>query len=445
MIHSACLRTPFSRPDQALRSSGTWPLPELRRAWSGLRLLFILLTIAALAALPTEAEEWNRFRGPNGSGVSEATTVPVSWNEADFNWRIALPGVGHASPVTWGKRIFLVSGDEETGNRIASCLDSTSGRVLWTQTFEAATHRKHKLNSLASSTPAVDERALYLCWATPDEYVVTAISLDGEPLWRVDLGGHKGGHGFGVSPIISGELLIIANEQEGDSTIVALDRRTGDQRWKVDRDTRTAYSTPCVFESEGRSAELIFTNWKQGITAIDSTSGRKIWEISVFDQNHTETSIGAPVVADGLVFGTCGYLGYATHTVAVRPGRKSDGQGDEIFRVDRGAPLTTTPLVARGLLFLWADNGIVTCVDAKTGQEQWKKRVGGTYYASPVAVGNAVYCASTSGEMVALELSREYRELSRSPILEASHSSPAVSGGRMFVRTFSHLISIGGK
>jgi hypothetical protein len=345
----------------------------------------------------------------------------------------------------WGKRIFLVSGDDETGNRIASCLDSTSGRVLWTRTFEAATHRKHKLNSLASSTPAVDERGLYLCWATPDEYIVTATSLDGESLWRVDLGGHTGGHGFGVSPIVSGELLVVANEQEGDSTIVALDRRTGEQRWKVDRDTKTAYSTPCVFELEGRRAELIFTNWKQGITAIDLASGRKSWEISVFDQSHTETSISSPVVSGGLIFGTCGYLGYATHTVAVRPGLRSDGKGDEVFRVDRGAPLTTTPLVAGGLLFLWADNGIVTCVDAKTGEEQWKKRVGGTYYASPVAIGNAVYCASTSSEMVVLELSREYRELSRSPILEASHSSPAVSGGRMFVRTFSHLISIGGE
>ena len=444
MSHSACLRTPSGRPEQAPRSSGGAHVPELRKAYSGLPLL-ALLAIAPLLALPAEADEWNRFRGPNGSGVSKATTVPVSWTESDFNWRIALQGTGHASPVMWGQRIFLVSGDEESGNRIATCLDATSGRVLWTRMFEAATHRKHKLNSLASSTPTVDERAVYLCWATPDEYIVTATSLDGEPLWRVDLGGHKGGHGFGVSPIVSGDLLIVANEQEGDSTLVALDRRTGKQRWKVDRDTHTAYSTPCVFELEGRRAELIFTNWKQGITAINLATGRKSWEISVFDQTHTETSIGSPVVADGLVFGTCGYLGYATHTVAVRPGRRADGKGDEVFRVDRGAPLTTTPLVARGLLFLWADNGIVTCVDAKTGDAQWKKRVGGTYYASPVAVGNAVYCASTSGEMVVLELSREYQELSRSPLLEASHSSPAVSSGRMFVRTFSHLISVGGK
>lgn len=407
--------------------------------------ILLLLVAAVLPCAPTCGEEWNRFRGPNGSGVSDATTVPVTWTEADFNWRIELPGVGHASPVAWGQHIFLVSGDEESGDRVASCMDSASGRVLWTRTFEAVTHRKHRLNSLASSTPTVDERGLYLCWATPDEYVVTATDHDGKPLWRVDLGGFKGGHGFGVSPIVSGELLIVANEQEGDSTLVALDRRTGKQRWKVDRDTKTAYSTPCVFAPAGRPAELIFTNWKQGITAIDLMSGRASWEVSIFDQKHTETSIGSPVVSGDLVFGTCGWLGYATHTVAVRPGRESDGRGEEVFRVDRGAPLTTTPLVADGLLILWADNGIVTCVDANSGKEQWRERVGGTYYASPIAIGEAIYCASASGEMVVLELSREFRELSRSPLLDATHSSPAVADGRIFVRTFSHLISLGGK
>lgn len=405
----------------------------------------LCLILVAVSAAHVSADEWNRFRGPNGSGVSDAATVPTSWTEGDFNWRIELPGTGHASPIVWGERLFLLSGDDETGNRIASCVDAESGQVTWNRSLEAATHRKHSLNSLASSTPTVDANRLYMCWATPDEYVVTALNHDGEPQWRVDLGGYRSGHGFGVSPVLVGDLVIVSNEQDGASTLVALDRSSGERRWTVDRNTKTAWSTPCVYAPDGRAAELIFTNWKQGITAIDAVSGRSSWQVSVFDQKHVESSIGSPIVSGDLVFGTCGWLGYATHTVAVRPDDAAKERGTEVFRVDRGAPLTTTPLVAGGLLFLWGDNGIVTCVDAATGKLQWRERIGGTYYASPVSTANAVYCASTSGEMVVLERSREFRELSRSPILEGSHSSPAIAHGRMYVRTFSHLMSVGGR
>lgn len=406
------------------------------------RTLCCLTLITGLAA-NARADEWNRFRGPNGSGVSDTQTVPTEWTKGDFNWRFKLPGTGHASPVVWGDRLFLLSGDDESGSRIVSCVEAESGQVVWSRKFEAATHRRHRLNSLASSTPTVDGERVYVSWATPDEYIVAALSHDGEPQWRVDLGGYRSGHGFGVSPVLFDDLLIVSNEQEGESTLVALDRRSGERRWTVERDTQSAWSTPCIFAPAGRAPELIFTNWKQGITAIRAATGQPSWEVSVFDLEHSESAIASPIVVGDVVFGTCGYLGYATHTVAVRPNSAVDDGVTEVFRVDRGAPLTTTPLVAHGLLFLWADTGIVTCVDAKTGELQWRERVGGTYYASPVVAGDAIYCASTSGEMVVLECSREFRELSRSPILDGSHSSPAIAHGRMYVRTFSHLISIG--
>jgi outer membrane protein assembly factor BamB len=193
---------------------------------------------------------------------------------------------------------------------------------------------------------------------------------------------------------------------------------------------------------------------------IDPQIGRTNWEIQVFDQKHTETSIGSPVISRDLVLGTCGWLGYATHTVAVRPyapvsatrpnsnpGAEAGGSGGgpvEVYRVDRGAPLTTTPLVVDGLLFLWADEGIVTCADAASGERYWTRRVGGTYYGSPVASGGAVYCASRDGEMIVLAVGKEYRLLGRNPLLEGSHSTPAISNGRMYIRTFTHLISLGG-
>ncbi|MDA1016530.1 MAG: PQQ-binding-like beta-propeller repeat protein [Planctomycetota bacterium] len=407
------------------------------------RILAVLALMSA-AGIEASGQEWTRFRGPNGAGVSAAKTVPVSWAAGDFNWRIELAGVGHASPVAWGDRLYIVSGDEQTGARILASIDADTGRTTWTKTFESKSHRKHQLNSFASSTPTVDANHVYVTWATPDAYKVVAVDHAGVLVWQTDVGPYKTGHGFGVSPIVFGDTLIVPNEQEGQSSLIALDRMTGQERWKVERNTQIAYSTPCVYAPNGRSPELIFSNWKHGITAIDPKSGRTNWEIAVFDEKHTETSIGSPIVHGDLVLGTCGWLGYATHTVAVRPDAKVAGKGREIYRVDRGAPLTTTPLVVNGLLFLWADNGIVTCVDALTGKEHWKQRIGGNFYASPVAVGEAVYCASTKGEMIVLAAAAAFKRLATNPILEASHSSPAVIRGTMFIRTFSHLISVGG-
>ena len=401
--------------------------------------------VACLFAMPASAQEWTRFRGPNGSGLGEARNLPTQWTESDFNWRIELPGVGHSSPVLWEDRVFLTSGDEETGTRHVLAIDGQTGRTLWSRDFSSTKDRKHQLNSFASSTPAVDAERVYVTWATPQEYIVLALDHEGQPIWRVDLGPYKTGHGAGGSPIVHGDMVIVGNDQEGQSSTVALDRATGEVRWRVPRKTKVAYSTPCVHRPAGREAELIFTNWEHGVMAVDPATGKTNWEVQVFDQAHVETSIGSPIVVGDLVIGTCGWLGVATHSVAVRADVQKPGQASEVYRVDRGAPLTTTPLAVNGLLFLWADEGVVTCVDSATGTLAWRKRVGGTYYGSPVVAGGRVYCASRDGEMVVLAAERDYQLVARNPLGEGSHSTPAIAGGRMYVRTFSHLISLGGR
>jgi len=394
--------------------------------------------------VPLHAQEWTRFRGPNGSGVGSAADVPTRWTASDFNWRIPLPGTGHGSPVLWGRRLFVVSAPEQTAQQIVSCVSADDGSTTWQRTFESQTHRKHELNSFASSTPVVDERRLYFCWASPAEYVVQALDHDGQPQWRVDLGPFKAGHGFGASPILSGDLLIVPNEQEGESALVALDCRTGEVRWKIPRQTQATYSTPCIYHGEGRVPELIFTNWRRGITAVDPHTGNVNWETSVFDQTHSETAIASPIVYGNLVLGTCGYLGYATHTAAVRADGAQPAKVEQVYRVDRGAPLSTTPVAADGLLFLWADEGIVTCVDADDGETYWRKRVGGKYYGSPVIIGGRVFCLSSNGSAVVLAAERKYQLLARNPLGEGSHSTPAIANGEMYLRTFTHLMSIGG-
>lgn len=390
------------------------------------------------------AQEWTRFRGPNGSGVSTAESIPVRWTEADYRWRVELAGVGHSSPVLWGRKILVTAGDEETGSRRLVCVDSADGSIDWTREYAVGKHPKHQLNSFASSTPCVDADRIYLCWATEKEAWAGAFAHDGEPLWRKPLGPFEASHGFGVSPIVVGDLVVIGKEHEGDSLLIALQRGTGETAWQVPRDTKVTYSTPCVYEPNGQEPALIFTNWKHGITALQPRSGKLLWELSVFDQGHIETAIGSPIVVGDLVLGTCGWLGYGMQTVAVRPDGGERGGVVEAYRIDRGAPLTTTPVAAHGLVFLWADNGIVTCVDAGDGKLVWRERVGGTYYGSPVVAGQAVYCLNTAGEAVVLRASKEYQLLGRNPLGDASHSTPAISGGVMYLRTFSHLMALGG-
>jgi outer membrane protein assembly factor BamB len=166
----------------------------------------------------------------------------------------------------------------------------------------------------------------------------------------------------------------------------------------------------------------------------------------VFDKRHIETPIGSPVVAGDLVLGTCGWLGVRQEVVAVRPGSADEKtKAAEVYRLDRSAPLCTTPLVQGDLLFLWSDGGMVTCADVQTGKVHWRERVPGSYYSSPVCVGERLYGVSRDGEVVVLAASKRFEVLARNPLGEGSHSTPAVADGRLYVRTFSHLISIGGK
>jgi outer membrane protein assembly factor BamB len=390
-------------------------------------------------------QEWPRFRGPNGSGLSAATTVPVSWTEKDLNWRVGLPGVGHSSPVLWGDRIFVTSADEETGKRMLLCLRAGDGERLWSREFSGTRSGKHADNSFASATPAVDDRRVYTCWADSREFLVVAVDHDGKEAWRADLGPFKAGHGFGASPILHDDLLIVPGDQDGDSALFGLDTDSGKVRWKVPRRSKATYTTPCVYRPEGRPAELIFTSYEHGITSLDPKTGRKNWEVDVFAKGHIETGIGSPVAAGDLVLGTCGWLGVRQELVAVRPGDGPDHKPKQVYCIDRGVPLCTTPLVSGNLVFLWSDNGLVTCADVATGEMYWRERVPGSYYASPVWVDGHLYGVSRDGEVVVLAGTKQFTLLARNPLGEGSHSTPAVAGGRMYLRTFTHLVSVGRK
>lgn len=405
-------------------------------------LVFCLIQLGCLQSRQDQ-EHWDRFRGPNGSGVSSATSIPAKWRDEDFNWKLKLPGIGHSSPVVWGNKVFVTSGDPESGTRTILCVD-TAGKERWRSEFPAAKHEIHVHNSFASATPAVDAGRVYVAWGTPDELAIMALDHLGGLVWRADLGPFKAGHGFGASPIVHGNLLIVPNDQGGESVLVGMNRFTGDVMWRVPRESQTSYATPCVYRRPSGDYDLVFTNWNHGITAIDPLEGRTTWEGDVFDRGHIECAIASPIVADGVVFATAGWLGVKNEVVAVRPA--VDGASvEELFRIERSAPLVPTPLAVDGLLFLWDDVGIVTCADVTSGEIYWKQRVGGSYYGSPVWVGGRLYAVSIDGEVCVLAASPTFRVLARNQLGEGSHSTPAVAGGRMYIRTFSHLISVGGR
>jgi outer membrane protein assembly factor BamB len=399
-----------------------------------------------LASSVGRAQEWTRFRGPNGAGVSDAATVPAQWTENDVNWNVALPGIGHSSPVMWGDKIFLTSAFEDTALRLVLCLRASDGQIVWQHKYASSLHTKHKFNSFASSTPCLDAERVYCCWSTPDEYTLLALDHEGNEVWRTNLGPYVSQHSCGVSPIVNGDLIILGNDQgdenhQGASSVVAVDRGNGNVLWKLDRRTATvAYSTPCVYQPEGREAELIFNSESHGITSIDPRGGQVNWEIGVFNKR----SVSSPVIAGGLIFGSCGSGGGGNYLVAVRPPANTGSAPEIAYKVETSAPYVPTPVALDDLLFLWSDNGIVSCLRAATGDTVWQKRVGGNYHGSPVCVGGNLYCIREDGEVTVVAAADAFKLLGRNPLGEESRSTPAVADGRIYLRTYSHLISVGG-
>ena len=407
-----------------------------------------------LAPAKTAAEgEWTRFRGPNGTGLSMAPHIPTTWTASDYNWKVEIPGEGHSQPVIWGDKLFLTTavGDE----RLVMCLSTETGKPLWTQGYSSKKHTKHKFNSFASATPACDEHHVYVAFSTPEEYDLIAIDHQGKEKWQVNLGPFESQHSCGTSPIVYEDMVVVGNEQDGPSSIVAVNRMTGAIRWKVPRRLATqgtAYSTPCVYQGPGANPLLIFNSKAHGVSAVEPNSGKLVWEAPLL----TMRSVSSPVLAGENLIGSCGSGAGGNYIIAIKPGGQGDvSQTHLAYKLEGSStmPYVTTPIVLGDLLFLWSDKGMATCVqatdDAKQGKKAgdilWQQRLGSNYFGSPVIVQDRIYNMSVDGHCVVLHAGREFKELARIDLGEGSHSTPAVAGGRMYLRTFTHLMSLGGK
>ena len=420
--------------------------------------MFQLTTSVALAlasgALSGLGQDWPRFRGPNGAGISHAKTIPTKITDADINWKVELPGTGHSSPVLWGERIFLTSTGDKSGGIFVLCLDAKDGRLLWHRDFSLTPFPRHPFNSYASASPTVDAERVYVVWNEPEHYQLAALDHAGELAWQRDFGPFVSQHGCGSSPIVFQNKVVLGNEQDdvkfvkdsarsGDSFVVAVDARTGQTLWRTPRRSAVvAYSTPCVYEPGKGKPALIFNSQGHGIYALDPDTGKVLWD---YERAFDKRSVSSPIIAGDIILGSCGSGGGGNFVTAIKAGDAKAGRKAELaYQMKKSAPYVPTGVVVGNLVWLWSDSGIVTCLDAPTGDIHYQERVGGNYFGSPVWVDGRLFCVSTSGELVVLEASDKFNLLHRYPLNELCHSTPVVALGRMFIRTEKHLVSLGG-
>jgi len=412
-------------------------------------IVLLILSSLAIGAGP----QWSRFRGDNGTGVSDAKTIPLKWTDKDYNWTIKLPGTGYSSPVVCGEKIFLTSTDKKTATRIVHCVSTVDGKQLWRKDYKSTKHKMHRDNSYAAATPAVDSERVYVTWTTPKKVTLAALDHDGKEIWNRDLGPYVGLHGGGVSPIVVGDMVILANDQEdmkwygfvsskakGKSFLLAVDCKTGVTRWKIPRKTTLgSYGTPCVRKGAGGKDELVFTSTAYSFTAIDAATGKQNWGL---DKVFLDRCAGSPIIADGLVIASYGRGNYGTLLVAVRPGPKPKVVWS--MPKSKKPPLVPTSLATGGRLFCLTDQGIATCLEVKTGKQIWQENLGAKFYASPVCVNGILYCISKKGVVFVFLAAAEYKLLGKVSLGEMSYSTPAIADGVMYIRSNTKLMSLGG-
>ena len=402
-----------------------------------------LLAATLALSLCAHAQEWTRFRGPNGSGVAQAPNFPAQFSDADFNWKVELPGSGHSSPVIWGDRVFVSATPAGSAKRVIVCLNGKDGKTVWAKEYETGAFRQHADNSYTSMSPAVDAARVYFWWGAPEGSALVALDQkDGREVWKRDLGPFVSQHGPGASPIVAGDQVLLSfDHDQAPSFLLAVDAKTGATRWKHEHaGEKSSSSTPCLVKNPDGKTEAILISQTVGMTAVDVATGKVTWEMPGL---LPKRCVASPVVTDaGLVIGQCGEGQAESFVYAVKPG--SGGKpAEKVYEVIRVGGYVPCPTAVGDRLFLWKENGLVTCLRAATNEQLWSERVDGPFYGSPIALGGRLYNITRRGDLVVIGAGDKFEKIARIPLGEGSFATPAVSGGRMYLRTFTHLISVG--
>lgn len=410
-----------------------------------MRLLLCSLILAAGSAPLLAAERWTQFRGPDGAGLSDSTGLPVEWSEShNIRWKTALPGKAWSSPVVWDDQVWVTNATEDGKRLSAVCLSRETGEILRDVLVFAIEKPQfcYPFNSYASSTPVIEAGRIYVHYGSHGTACLD--TADGRLLWsRQDL---KCDHfrGAGSSPIVFGDLLFLTFDGADLQYVAALDKHTGKTVWRSDReidygtdngDHKKAFSTPTVVTAGGKP-QLVSPAAAETI-AYDLLSGEKLWTVHHGGMN----AAAPPLVGDGLLFINTGDGGFKQF--AVRPGGHGDvTESHVIWKFQQGVPSRCAPLLIGELLFMLNEAGIVTCLDASSGEVVWKHRLGGNYSSSPVAAAGRIYLNTEDGESHVIAAARQFKLLSTNHLDAGSMSTPAIAGRALFHRTKTHLYRI---
>lgn len=434
-----------------------------------------ILWLSLAATLP--AADWLHWRGPGASGVAPDSTLPVRWSASDnVAWKAPLAGAGISTPIVSGDRVYVTSqigaGVRREGNHprlvqgadaaaqgeralgstrtgadartsfLLEAFSRSDGKRVWERRIDARglltpVHDKH---NLASSSPVTDGTLVFAWFGTGQ---IAAIGRDGAVVWERHLGEENGAFdiqwGHGSSPVVHGDLLILLCDQPSKSYLLAVDTKTGKDRWKVDRGQgRSSYSTPLVVE--GAFGTELVVNSNERVDAYDPRTGTHLWHTGETNR----FAIPSPVFHGGIIYASRGYR--SGPYMALRPGGRGDITATHtVWRAATGAPYVSSLLYYDRAIYMANDVGVISAIDAASGDRIWQERMEGVFSASPVAGGGHVYFVSENGETIVLKAGRPPQLVARNALGERAVASPAISNGQIFIRTDEHVFCIGSR
>jgi len=426
---------------------------------------------AVMVSRPAAAADWPNWRGPDQNGTSRETGLPIEWSEdSGVVWKCPLPEWGNSTPVVFGDAIFLTSQVDDRDLLLLK-LDKRSGRIEWSRPVGTGSANRelpdalldenekprggqkfHHDQNLASASVATDGSVVIAQFGNGD---LAGYDFRGHRLWKRNLQEDHGRYtiwwGHANSPVLCGDLVISVTMQDSclglwdepsPSYLVAHDKRTGRLKWKTMRMTSAraehcdSYATPLLWQNAGRTEMIVMGG--EGLDAYDPATGRRLWQLPGLEGNRVITG---PPIADGVIYTTRGMRG---PLVAVRPGGLGPRPPEDVlWQYDRATPDTPVPVVWKGLLFMVSDRGIATCLDARTGEAKWRKRLPGSYRASPLAAEDRVYFLNMEGLATVVAAANEFRLLAENRLDDITLASPAVSSGRIYLRGHKTLYCLG--
>jgi outer membrane protein assembly factor BamB len=384
-----------------------------------------------------QSSDWPCWRGPAGDNHSRDEQPPLEWS-ADKNilWKTSVPGRGHASPCVVGGKIFLASSDDAKKSQFLLCFDRERGEQLWcTELYRGELPQIHANNSHASATPASDGSAVYVAFANHQQLTVSAVGMDGTIRWQRKAGDYQHANGYGASPVVFRNLIIVANDNQIEPSLVALDRANGEIVWKTTRPKSDNSATPVVAVVAG-SPQLLLNGAKR-VSSYDPLRGNEIWHAD----HNTEVAACTMAFDDDSVYASGNVP--EKNLLCVR----ADGRGNVTethidWDTNRLVPYVPSPLRVDEHLLAVTDSGLAWCRETGTGKVIWQQRLGGSFFSSPVLAGGNIYATSEAGETYIFRATAEFELVAKNEIGEACMATPAICGGRIYLRSFQHLYCI---